>query len=118
VGVKGVRGPLDPVEGEGDAFGFSDRNHPGVEIQGALPASELLRAVLPAAHPFLRHGRVKLEGEPAHFDLPIKGGDGLLQPPLADVAPRADHIGDYVNVYDHRHPRTGEHDGLSSQTWL
>ena len=32
VSVEGVRRPLDPVEGEMDAFNFSDRNHPGVEF--------------------------------------------------------------------------------------
>ena len=107
---SGVRRPLDPVEGEVDAFCLADRDHLGVEFQRPLPASELLGAVFPAADPFLRHRRVELKGKPAHSDLvlAIKSGDGLLQPPLADVAPRADHVGDHVNgeIHDNSKCRT------------
>lgn len=30
-----------------------------------------------------------------------QGGDCLFQPTLADVAPRANHVGDQVNVQSH-----------------
>ena len=55
VGVERVRRPLDPVEGEVDAFCLPGRGHLCVEFQRPLPASELLGAIFPAADPFLRH---------------------------------------------------------------
>jgi hypothetical protein len=32
VSVAGVRGPLDPIEGERDALSLADRNQPGIEF--------------------------------------------------------------------------------------
>src|SRR5687768_10866563 len=77
--------------------------------------TELASAILAPADPFLRHRWVELKGQPADPDrvLAVEGGDGLLQPPLTDEAPRADHVGDYVNVQDHDNHRTGERDRLS-----
>jgi len=83
VGVQGVRGPPDPVEGEMNALYFADSTQLGVEFKGSLPASELPDAIFLAADAFFRHRRIELEGEPAHFKLPIKSSDGLLQPPFA-----------------------------------
>src|SRR5438552_19128013 len=36
-----------------------------------------------------------------HILLPSAGGDSLLQPTLADVAPRADHVRNHVNGQCH-----------------
>src|SRR5262249_25001 len=47
--------------------------------------------------PFFRHRRIELKREPAHLHRPIKSSNGFFQPPLADVAPGADHVGNYVN---------------------
>src|SRR5262249_53538366 len=101
VSVEGVRSSLNPVESNMDVFDLANSNYPGIEFLRALPASELFRAILPAADAFFRHRRVELEGKPAHTHRPAKSGDGLLQPPLADVAPRADHVGDHVNDQAH-----------------
>ena len=98
MGIHGVRRPFNPVEGEMDAFGFPDRNHLGVKLQRPLPTAKLSDAIFLAADPFLRHRRIELEWEPTHSNLlALKGSDGPFEPPLADVAPRADHVGDHVN---------------------
>lgn len=101
VGVQGVRGPLDPIERELDAFFFPDCNHPSIEFLRPLPVSKLLRAIFSAADALLRHCRVELKGQPAHLHRAVMSCDGLFEPSFADVAPGANHIGDHVNRNSH-----------------
>jgi hypothetical protein len=98
VGVDRVRSPFDPVESEVDAFGFPDRNYLGVKFQRPLPTAKLPDPIFLSADPFLGHCWIKLKWEPTNSNLlPLKGSDGPFEPPLADIAPRADHVGDDVN---------------------
>src|SRR5437879_12059720 len=101
--VLGVRSAL---EGERNALGPAYLRHLGVEGQGPFPASELGGAVLLAVHTLLGHPRVQLERLPSHSHIctPGEGGYSLLQSPLADVAPRADHIGDHFDNPGHGFP--------------
>ena len=102
VGVECVGSSHDLVEGERDALAPARLGHLGVKGQRPLPASELGGAVLLAVHPSLGHSRVELKRMPPHPHLfSPEGGDGLLQPPLADIAPRANHVRDHV--YGQRH---------------
>jgi hypothetical protein len=103
MGVEGVRRSLDPVEGEGDSFRCPDRLHLGVEAHRPLPASELGSAIFLPVHASFGHVRVQLEWMPLdlHILLPSADGDGLLQPSLPDVAPRANHVRDHVYVQRH-----------------
>jgi hypothetical protein len=84
-----------------NAFGLADRNDLGVEFLRTLPASEFGRAIFLATDAFLWHLGVELKREPADLHQPIMRIDGLFQPPFADEAPRADHVGDDVNVQGH-----------------
>jgi hypothetical protein len=92
--VDGVRRSLNAVKGKMDAFRVPDRNHLGIEFDRLIPAAEFDGAILPAVDTLFRHLRIELEGEPTHSDrlLPIKSGDGLFQPPFADVAPCRDGL--------------------------
>ena len=70
MGIHGVRRPFNPVEGEMDAFCFSDRNHLGVKLQRPLPTAKLFDAIFLAADTFLRHSRIELEWVAIALELP------------------------------------------------
>src|SRR5207247_7360824 len=60
-------------------------------------------AVFLPVHAVFGHVRVQLERMPpdSHIPLPSAGGDSLLQPTLADVAPRANHVRNHVHGQCH-----------------
>lgn len=101
VSVERVRYPFNPVEGKMNAFCLADRCHLGVQFLRAFPTTKLLDAIFPAAHTFLRHLWIELEGEPAEPDLVLMDGNGFIQSPLANEAPGADHVGDHGDGENH-----------------
>jgi hypothetical protein len=103
VGIHSVWRAFNPVEGEMDAFCFTNRNQLGVKLQRTLPTAESSGAILVSTDSFLGHKRIELERMPANSKLVLafNGGDGFFKPPFPDEAPGADHIGDHVNGEDH-----------------
>ena len=102
VGVHRV-GALRLVQPEDQAFLGGDRLGPVDHLAPGLGPA----AVLAAEH--VGHGlgglagcaRVELEGVPDDLDVVgvLELGQGLLEAALADVAPRADHVGPDVDAH-------------------
>ena len=100
VGQQGV-GPQGPVEVEVQALLGGQRGHP-VDHLVRLPGAELALVDLPD-----RGGapggapRIELEGPERHADIlrSREAPERRLEPPLADVAPRADDVGPDVDVH-------------------
>src|SRR5262249_49422616 len=99
MGIHGVRRSFNPIEREMNALFFPGRDQLGVKLLRPLPTAKLSDAIFLAVDTFLRHRRIELVRQPAHSDLVtlVKGSDGLFEPLFADVAPRADHVGDHFN---------------------
>ena len=102
--VHGVWCSFALVECELDAFRFSDSNHLGIKLLRPFPTAKLFDAIFSAADTFFRHRGIELKWEPAHLNivLSFKGSDGFFKPSFANVAPRADHVGDHINNKIHR----------------
>jgi hypothetical protein len=99
VGTHGVWRPFNPIEGEMDAFCLANLNYLGVKLQRPLPTAKLSDAIFLAADAFLGHRRIELVGQPVHsnFLLAFNATYGFFEPLFAEVAPRADDVGDHFN---------------------
>ena len=101
VGVERMRSALDGGKVEMDAFFKPDRGNALVHFDNFVRIAEFLQHIELPVDPAHRNGRIELIGPPADF-----GGDlgaqcqSLFQPLLADIAPRADHIGNDVDGQD------------------
>src|SRR5208337_2128416 len=90
--VEGVRRALDLVESEGQAdFGAEPHQIVVNRFQPSVSAEFPLHVFGPV-EPALGDGRVELVGPPAHRYRLALLGDGRLQAPFAEVAPRADDV--------------------------
>ncbi len=88
--ASSVFGARHLVEVERDPLAKSGGGHLGVEFLRPRLAPEFLNPVSLPLDPLTGHVRVELKGVPA--DSGGSAAQGLFEPPLADEAPRADHV--------------------------
>jgi hypothetical protein len=105
VGVEGAREPRD-VEAELDAVGRADRLHAVVHRPGLLEGGAVLGGEVCITVPGTLRGRarVELEAAPdhAHLGAVLEARERGLEPPLADVAPRARDVRPDLKLHDQR----------------
>src|SRR5579864_2469303 len=106
VRVEGVGGPADAIKGEAKAFRRPHLGQPRVQRLRPCRISKLGLAVHLPVDPLARHLRVELKWVPLHHGLDAgpERPERLLQTPLADETPGADHVRDHVNAQAHRVP--------------
>ena len=69
-------------------------------IQDAIAAAKLGREMRLPVLAFRRHAGIELERSPGDIGLDVRpGGEGPFQPALADIAPRADGVGNDVDFH-------------------
>lgn len=99
MGIKGVGRFLDPVEGERDLLSISRFLNALVDGGGLFGSAKLLPKILLPILAFRGERRIELEGMPLHVRAHLLGyGERLLQPALADVAPRTHDVGHDVDL--------------------
>ena len=105
VGIEGVGGVVDALESEDDVFFQPDLADLFVDGRRFFRAAKLGLQIGGAVHAASRHVGVEGERSPDDLDrVGRPGGQGALQPALADEAPRADHVGDNLNMHGFRPP--------------
>ncbi len=100
VRVERIRADLHGIEIECDAIGIAECVQRFMRpVDGCLTA-ELGGEMLLVVHAFRRQVGVELIGTPLHRDLQLSAdiGDRLVEPRLAQIAPRADDVGDDIDA--------------------
>lgn len=96
--IQRVGRGADALEGEGNAFLQAGGGDLLVQRVDARLAAEFLHQILLAVLALRRDRRVELIGLPAQGNGNVRQArQRLFQPPLADIAPGADHVGNDVD---------------------
>ncbi len=100
VRVAGVRRAPDAVEGEGDVLASARRGDRRIDAAGMGRIAELGGEIVGPRHAALRHVGVELEGAPGDRHGEVRTLlERASEAPLADEAPRADDVGDDVDMH-------------------
>src|SRR3989475_430636 len=104
---EGARRARHALERELDTLPASFRGEAGVELAAPLDRAEFRLAVLRARHPALRYlgGQLKGQVANAHLRFVTQKHERLFKAPLADVAPRANDIGNHLDAQRLSHYR-------------
>lgn len=103
MGIEGIRGLGNQVEGKLDPIRLAGLSHPIFHrLQRRGPAKFRLKVGAPI-HPALRHRWIQLEGSPPDPNRLSEPDlfQRLFQPALADEAPRTNHVGIHIDVDSH-----------------
>src|SRR5439155_1719006 len=86
-------------ERELDALALTLRGNARIELPPTLDRTEFRLAILRARHPALRHLGIQLEGPVAnaHLRFVAQKRERFFKAPLADVAPRANDVGNHLD---------------------
>jgi hypothetical protein len=99
VAIDGVRLTLNELGPIGQALLARRRHHAAGDALVGFDRAEFGGEIFVAADALARHPGIEEERPPAHFDGNIRHQrQGVLDPAFSDIAPRADHIGDDVDL--------------------
>ena len=96
--IERIRYAFDSVEAEIDALGQSGSLQLLQPRRKFFGIAELRRQVLLERHADVGHGRVQLERKPRNDAGAVHGGQRVVQAFLAEVAPRANQVGDDIDL--------------------
>jgi len=98
MGVGRVGRPGDALEMEIDPFDPAEVGELVVHRADGFNAAELAFQICRAGDASRRDGRIEAERLPADREIEIgEHLDGMVEPMLAEIAPRADDVGDHVD---------------------